>query len=98
MRSAPQKQPRPNIAISRPAGNGGWMRLWLTKCSAGTAKAGLDLPGRALSADGISAFFRRICHMARLLIFLPVANMAIQCAQIEGDAGNDELFRVCRPV
>src|SRR5258708_29645303 len=41
------------------------MRLWLTKCSAGTLKAGLARPGRARSAVGISAFLRRICHMAR---------------------------------
>src|SRR6478672_5135107 len=83
MRSAPQKQPSPNIACSRPAGNGGWMRLPLTKCSAGTAKAGLARPGSARSAVGISAFLRRICHMARLLILCP-ANMAIECPRIEG--------------
>src|SRR6185437_10307166 len=41
-------------------------RLWFTKCSAGTAKAGEARPGSAPSAVGISAFLRSICHMACL--------------------------------
>ena len=74
------------MACSSPAGNGGWMRLPLTKCLAGTAKAGWARPGKARSAVGISAFLRKICHMARLHLLSPVANMAIQCRQIEGEA------------
>ena len=85
MRSAPQKQPIPNIAFSSPAGNGGWMRLPLTKCLAGTLKLGAARPGKARSGVGISVFLRRICHMVRLPLISPGANMAIQCRRIEGE-------------
>ena len=85
MRSAPQKQPMPNIAVSSPAGNGGWMRLPLTKCRAGTLKLGAARPGSARSAVGISVFLRRICHTVRLHLISPEANMAIQYRRIEGE-------------
>src|SRR5262245_15918193 len=85
----------PNMACSSPAGNGGWMRLPLTKCVAGTAKPGAGLPGRARSAVGISAFLRNICHMAQLHLLLPCTNMAIQCRQIEGGGRPMPVFYVC---
>src|SRR5712691_420180 len=49
MRSAPQKQPRPTTACSRPSGNGGAIGLPSTSCAAGT---GIDSsrPGSASSA------------------------------------------------
>src|SRR6266852_1352724 len=96
LRSAPQKQPIPNIAISSPAGNGGWMRLPLTKCLAGTLKLGAARPGSARSAVGISVFLRRICHMVRLRLISSCANMAIEYRRIEGRSSDACLLRLCR--
>src|SRR5579862_5269001 len=86
MRSAPQKQPSPNIACSSPEGKGGCRRAPLTKCSVGMAKTGRSRPGKARSAVGISVFLRRICHMCGSTCFAsPGFNMAIECRQIEGE-------------
>src|SRR6185295_19687388 len=53
---APQKQPRPNIAVSRPSGYGPFSGRPLTKCLAAVG-IGLARPGSASAAAGISAFF-----------------------------------------
>src|SRR5436190_1222031 len=62
LRSAPQKQPMPNIARSRPSGNGGSSRCPLTKCAAGTCIRSAR-PGNASSLDGKPCgFFDHICN------------------------------------
>src|SRR5262245_28090202 len=56
LRSAPQKQPMPNIAVSSPAGHGP-LRGWpLTKCTDAVG-IGSARPLRAVAAVGISGFF-----------------------------------------
>src|SRR5829696_5448916 len=47
MRSAPQKQPRPNTAVLIPSGKGGLRDVPSTACLSGMAKAGCSLPGSA---------------------------------------------------
>src|SRR5205823_1998435 len=51
-RSAPQKQPMPNIARARPSGNGGDKRFRFTKCNSGIGIRSAR-PGNASAADGI---------------------------------------------
>src|ERR1043166_1427464 len=56
MRSAPQKQPSPKAAVSRPAGYGPFSGVPSTSCFAAVG-IGLGRPGSASAADGISSFF-----------------------------------------
>ncbi len=51
-RSAPQKQPMPNIASLEPSGNGGRMRDPRTTCASATSTASAR-PGSARSREGI---------------------------------------------
>src|SRR3954453_13799045 len=57
MRSAPQKQPRPKTARSRPSGKGGCSGVPSTSWRAGTG-IGVSRPGRA-SAGSIMRVFAR---------------------------------------
>src|SRR5579862_7990285 len=66
MRSAPQKQPSPNIAMASPSGYGPLSPWPLTKCVRAVGMA-VARPGKASSADGISSFLRNE-NMRRLLI------------------------------
>ena len=63
--SAPQKQPMPNTASCIPAGNGGAMRWWFTKCASGTA-SGVVRPGSACAGPG--------------MVFLLLAMVDLRCA------------------
>src|SRR5258708_15094721 len=63
MRSAPQKQPRPNTACCKPAGNGALSGWPLMKCLSGTSIAALR-PGSVLLAG------------SRLVIFFMNENIA----------------------
>src|SRR5712691_1339023 len=56
LRSAPQKQPMPNIALSKPSGYGPLSGRCKTKCSRAVG-IGVERPGSASAADGISSFF-----------------------------------------
>jgi hypothetical protein len=62
MRSAPQKQPMPKSASAAPSGNGGTMRLPLTKWASGTLN-GVSRPGSASPASGSSSFFGDVNHI-----------------------------------
>jgi hypothetical protein len=55
-RSAPQKQPIPNIAVSKPAGYGPFNGRPKMKCSSAVGSAA-GRPLRAVSRVGISVFF-----------------------------------------
>ena len=55
MRSAPQKQPRPNIAVSRPSGYGPFSGRLETKCFEAVG-IGLPRPGSASSGFGRLSF------------------------------------------
>ncbi len=63
LRSAPQKQPMPNIAVSKPAGYGPLSAAVKMKCSRAVG-IGVGRPGSASAADGISGFFLNV-NMAR---------------------------------
>src|SRR5215217_7081137 len=56
LRSAPQKQPKPKIAVSSPAGYGPFSGLPLTKCDV-AVRIGLGRPGSASALDGMSSDF-----------------------------------------
>src|SRR4051812_7293753 len=56
LRSAPQKQPKPKIAVSNPAGYGPFSGLPLTKCAA-AVRIGSARPGSASALDGMSSDF-----------------------------------------
>src|SRR5215210_9285801 len=47
LRSAPQKQPRPNTAVLIPSGNGALRGVPSTACLSGTLNAGRSRPGSA---------------------------------------------------
>src|SRR5438046_10283022 len=55
-RSAPQKQPIPNIARARPSGNGGDTRFRFTKCKSEMLIRSAR-PGNVSAADGIVVGF-----------------------------------------
>src|SRR5882672_3042454 len=56
LRSAPQKQPRPNTARSRPSGYGPFRGRPLTKCCLAVGIA-FGRPGSASPGAGIETFF-----------------------------------------
>ena len=62
MRSAPQKQPIPTMAISTPSGHGPVSGLPLMKCAAGTGMVWSVRPGRASAGSIITVFFDPNMH------------------------------------
>src|SRR3954464_7637563 len=58
MRSAPQKQPSPKMAVSNPGGKGPCRGVPSTSCRAGIANGGAGRPGRAPSGSIIVVFLR----------------------------------------
>src|SRR6185503_4730224 len=57
LRSAPQKQPRPNIAFSEPAGYGPFNARPLTKCVS-AVRIACERPGNASAAVGMAVFLK----------------------------------------
>src|SRR6185312_677678 len=57
LRSAPQKQPRPNIAFSEPAGYGPFNARPLTKCVS-SVRIACERPGNASAAVGMAVFLK----------------------------------------
>lgn len=62
LRSAPQKQPMPNTAVSVPAGNGGRIGAGSTKWRGGTG-IGVARPGSASSGRGMRSFASDLHHI-----------------------------------
>ena len=81
-RSAPQKQPIPNIALRSRGGKGPCMALPLTKCRVGTAIFSLR-PGKASSALGMRIFLS-LLNMTPLHIFRPFPHRVRRIAKDTG--------------
>src|SRR5215470_18016872 len=71
LRSAPQKQPMPNMAVSKPSGYGPLSGRCNTKCSRAVG-IGVERPGKASAADGISSFFLNMNMVASPVVAGPI--------------------------
>src|SRR6266576_51873 len=71
LRSAPQKQPIPNMAVSKPMGYGPLSGRRKMKYATAVG-IGVDRPGSASAADGISSFFLNMNMAASPVIVAPI--------------------------
>src|SRR6185437_14003595 len=82
LRSAPQKQPRPNIAFSKPCGYGPFRLRSLTKCVS-AVRIGCARPGRASAAEGMAVFLKP--NMVVLPVGGPNIGAARRPRNVRGD-------------